>query len=76
MKYYICSYVDYTDLPVKLFNGHTVGDERKSLNGTRFVSRSTEPQATGSISWMNGTESSFTHDEILTELQKPEWTEA
>ena len=32
------------------------------------------PQATGSISWMNGTEPSFKHDEIINELQKPEWT--
>lgn len=74
INYYICNYADYTDLPAILFNGATVGDERKSLDGARFIAWSTEPQATGSISWMNGTEQSYTHEEILTELQKPEWT--
>ena len=75
MKYYICNYADYEELPTILFTGATAGDERKSLDGTKFVVWSKEPIATGSISWMNGTEQSYTHREIRTELNSTEWTE-
>lgn len=73
MIYYVCSYADYANLPERLFNGHTASDEKKSVDGTKFIAWSTELQATGSISWMNGTEPSFNHDDILIEVNKPEW---
>ena len=69
MIYYICVYADYTNLPEPLFVGST-GHETKSIDGSKFVAWST-----GSIGWMNGAEPSFTHEEILTELLKPEWNE-
>jgi hypothetical protein len=70
MIYYMCGYADYTELPSILFNGATEGRERQSLDGSKFVA-----WAIGSISWLNGTEPTYTHDEILAELQKPEWEE-
>lgn len=74
--FYICNYSDYTDLPDKLFceNSPDGSYERKSLDGTKFVSRCELCTPTnGCLSWMNGSEPSFTHSEILIELQKPEW---
>ena len=75
INYYICNYADYTDLPSILFTGATAGKETKSLDGTRFIVWSKEPIATGSLSWMNGTEPSFTHNAIRTELKSTEWQE-
>lgn len=69
MKYYICKYSDYSDLPEPLFTGAT-GHERKSLDASKFVAWSV-----GGISWMNGNEPSYTHKEILVELNKSEWIE-
>lgn len=74
IRYYICKYADYTDLPSILFTGATHGKETRSLDGTKFIVWSKEPIATGSISWMNGAEPRFDHDEIISEIQKPEWT--
>ena len=51
------------------------GKERKSIDGTKFIARcEVDTPTTGCLSWMNGTEPSFTHDEIRTELKQPEWT--
>ena len=74
INYYICKYADYAELPVILFAGATHGKETRSLDGAKFIVWSDEPITTGSISWMNGTEPSYKHSEILTELQKLEWT--
>jgi hypothetical protein len=71
MIYYICTYEDYTELPSVLFQGATQSEERKSLNGSKFVVWSI-----GGISWLNGAEPTYTHSETLAELQKPEWIEA
>ncbi len=77
MTYYICSYADYTDLPDKLFCEHSPnGHERKSTDETKFITRcSTHAPEADCLSWMNDTEPSYTHAEILLELQKPEWSE-
>jgi len=76
MIYYICSYSDYTDLPDKLFCGHTPSNnERKSLDELKFVSRCKDHEPTeGCLSWMNGSEPTFTHTEILAEVAKDEWS--
>jgi len=75
MIYYVCKYADYADLPEPLFTGATAGDEQKSLDGTKFVAWSREPQATGSISWMHGNEPAYTHKQITAELQSGGWIE-
>lgn len=77
MDYYICEHADYTDLPDKLFCDHTPSSfERKSLDGLKFVSRCKDHSpTTGCLSWMNGTEPTFNHAEILTEMQEVEWSE-
>jgi len=73
MHFNICSYNNYTELPSILFDGHTPGYERKSLDGTKFVVRSTTEEG-HSPSWMNGTEIALTHEEVLVELNKLGWT--
>jgi hypothetical protein len=77
MHFYICSYNNYTELPVKLFHEHIPpGKERQSIDGTKFIARcEIDAPTTGCLSWMNGTEQSFTHDEIRTELKSIEWQE-
>lgn len=77
MQFYICNYADYPELPQKLFTEHTPLDmERKNNNGTKFISRcKIDTPTSGFLFWMNGTEPRYTHDEILIELQKPEWNE-
>ena len=76
MIFYICKYTDYTDLPAQLFCEHSPTDaERKSLDGTKFISRcETHSPDEGCLYWMNGNETSYTHDEILAELTNSEWT--
>jgi len=76
MKYYICNYADYENLPTKLFCDHTPPHkEMKSIDGTEFIARCRDHLPTGGcLSWMSGSEAPMNHDEILTELQKPEWT--
>ena len=76
VNYYTCNYADYETLPSVLFTGATSGAERKSLDSTKFIVWSIEAIATGSLNWMLGTEQSYTHSEILTELNSTEWTEA
>ena len=77
MEYYICKYADYTELPAKLFHDHVPpGKERKSIDGTKFIARSEiDTPTNGWLYWMNGTEPSFTHEAIRTELKQPEWQE-
>jgi len=76
MIFYICKYTDYTDLPAQLFCEHSpTGAERKSLDGTKFIVRcDIHAQAAGCLSWMNGSETQYTHGEILAELTNLEWT--
>jgi hypothetical protein len=76
MKYYICTYSDYTDLPIKLFCDHNIeGMERKSIDGSKFIARCKDHNAgEGCLSWMNGDETPLNHAEIIAEIIKPEWT--
>lgn len=75
MNYYICNYADYSDLPILLFEGNTVGAERKSLDELEFVSRSkTEEAGEGFLSWMNGDEIKLNHTEIISAINNLEWT--
>lgn len=75
--FYICKYSDYTELPDKLFCVHSPsGHERRSLDGSRFIARCRDNlPSTCCLSWMNGTEPTFNHAEILTEMQEVEWSE-
>ena len=76
MKYYICTYTDYTGLPEQLFEGNSpIGAERKSLDGLKFVARSETDQAgEGGLNWMNGDEVELSHDEIVQEMANSEWS--
>jgi len=58
----------------KLSKAHTVGHERKSLDGTKFITWcDTDIKGQGMFKWMTGNEPEFTHAEILEELKGPEW---
>ena len=77
IKYIICNYSNYENLPAKLSCCHTEGAERKSINGAKFVTwcgmmKMCKDDCVCMV-WRNGNEPEFTHDEILAELQGPEW---
>ncbi len=57
----------------KLSKAHTVGHERQSLDGTKFITWCADEKCKGSLSWMKGNEPEYTHDEILEVLKGPEW---
>lgn len=57
----------------KLSKAHTIGHERQSLDGTKFITWCGDAQCQGSLSWMKGTEQEYTHAEILEILKGPEW---
>ena len=76
MTYFICKYSDYYFTKnngkmkyKKLSKSHTLGHERTSLNGEKFITWGDKAEFT----WMIGTELEFTHAEILEELKGPEW---
>jgi len=76
MTFFICEYKDYYFSRKngkmkykKIFKGHTLGHERVSLNGEKFIARGDKKDMT----WLKGYEPEFTHAEILEELKGPEW---
>jgi hypothetical protein len=73
MKYFICTYADYVDLPDVLYTGHSVGFERKSLDQTKFIIRTDGTPGVGALDWMTGSEPEYTHAQIKIEVAKDEW---
>ena len=78
VNYYICTYADYTDLPLTLFHGHTPHtEERVSLDGLKFVARcGVDTPGSGCLSWMNGDETPLTHSGVLEIVNGPAWVVA
>ena len=73
MVYYKCTYADYGTLPDILYTGHTTGMELKTVDGTKFMVRDTETPGQGILSWMTGSEPSFTNEEAKEEVRSAEW---
>jgi len=96
IKYYICTYADYTFkrrktrvikrrgkvirtlkgrmLSKRLSNSHSLGHERQSLDGTKFITWDREDaKGLHSLKWMHGNEPEFTHAEILAVLLGADW---
>lgn len=58
----------------KLSKAHTIGHERQSLDGTKFITWcGDDAKCKGSLSWMKGNEPEYTHAEILEVLRGSEW---
>lgn len=73
MNYYICTYSDYSELPDVLFYGNTPGKERKSANEDDFIVRSDSSIGEYDLSWMNGDEEAYSHEEIITAVSSSYW---
>lgn len=78
IKYIVCEYANYVDLPVYLSCCHTPRSERKSLDDTKFITwcggaMDCTPDDCVCMTWRNNTEPEYTHAEILEELKGPEW---
>ena len=76
IEYFICNYADYAaTLPTQFSCCHTSGHERKSLDGTKFISWCGMKCgiSMACCAWRDKAETSHTHAEILEELKKPEW---
>ena len=67
MKWYKCTYTDYSELPEVLFKGNTPGFERKSIDETMFLVRTRTSRDTDIyLFWMNGSEPEFNTADIKT----------
>jgi hypothetical protein len=63
-KFYICNYSDYNSLPSKLYTGHTVSKETKSVDDTVFIVRGSG-RSDSNLSWMMGNEPEYDHAGII-----------
>ena len=58
----------------KLSKSHSIGKERQSIDGTKFITWCSEDRrGKGSFRWMTGNEKEYTSDEIAVILQTAEW---
>ena len=71
--YYIVTKSDYT-LPSELFCKNTPGKYRESVDTLKTVVHCTA--GCSCLDWKTGSETAYTHSEILTEMAKAEWTPA